>query len=169
MSKTELKMGPGAAENCKHFATRLWSHPPSPSCFAFLDMVRSKFPECRRWVLFTCQVVTPSLSGPDSSMKISANFIRCYLVKKPNFSPVWHALLSRWLPFEHSGSKMGQSWHWPCVLKIVSQYHIYSFHIKIPLQHVSVQRRRCRHDQNRSLFLGQREWSIARTYRSNLC
>ncbi len=28
----------------------------------------------------------------------------------------------------------------PCVLNIVSQYYIYTFHIKIPPQHISVQR-----------------------------
>ena len=39
----------------------------------------------------------------------------------------------------------GQPRHWPCVLNIVSQYHIYPFHIKIPPQHVSAQRRWCRH------------------------
>ena len=32
-----------------------------------------------------------------------------------------------------------------CVLNIVSHYHIYTFHIKIPPQHVSVQRMRRRH------------------------
>ena len=30
------------------------------------------------------------LGGPDSPMKISANFINVYPLKKPNFSPVWH-------------------------------------------------------------------------------
>ncbi len=28
-------------------------------------------------------------------------------LKKPKFSSVWHGSLSRWLPFEHSGTKMG--------------------------------------------------------------
>ncbi len=28
-------------------------------------------------------------------------------LKKPNFSSFWHGPLSRWLPFEHSGTKMG--------------------------------------------------------------
>ncbi len=34
------------------------------------------------------------LGGPDSPMKISANFIHFYPLKKSNFSPVWHALVS---------------------------------------------------------------------------
>ncbi len=29
--------------------------------------------------------------GHDSSVKIPANFIHVYPLKKPNFSPVWHA------------------------------------------------------------------------------
>ncbi len=45
--------------------------------------------------------------GPDSSMKISANFIHFYPLKKPYFCSVWHGLLSRWPPFEHSSTKMG--------------------------------------------------------------
>ena len=45
--------------------------------------------------------------GPNSSMRISANFIHVYPLKMPNFSSVWHALLSRWLPFEHSSTIMG--------------------------------------------------------------
>ncbi len=45
--------------------------------------------------------------GPDSSMKISANFIHFYPLKKSYFSSVWHGSLSKWLPFEHSSSKMG--------------------------------------------------------------
>ncbi len=32
--------------------------------------------------------------GSGFPMKISVNFIHVYLVKKSNFSPVWHALLS---------------------------------------------------------------------------
>ncbi len=32
-----------------------------------------------------------------------------------------------------------------CVLNIVSQYHTYMFHIKMPPEHVSVQHSRCRH------------------------
>ncbi len=32
----------------------------------------------------------------DSSMKISANFIHVYPLKKPNFSSVWHSSFSRW-------------------------------------------------------------------------
>ena len=45
--------------------------------------------------------------GWDCPMKISASFIHFYPLKKSNFSSVWHALLSRWLPFEHSSTKMG--------------------------------------------------------------
>ncbi len=41
-----------------------------------------------------------------------------------------------------------------CVLNIVSQYQIYTFHIKIPLQPVSVQRRRCRHARRNYLRPG---------------
>ncbi len=44
--------------------------------------------------------------GQDSSMKISANFIHFVPLKKLKFSSVWHGPLSRWLPFEHSGTKM---------------------------------------------------------------
>ncbi len=40
-------------------------------------------------------------------MKISVHFISIYPLKKPNFSSVWHGPLSRWLPFEHSDTKMG--------------------------------------------------------------
>ena len=42
-----------------------------------------------------------------SSMKISANFIHVYPLKKANFSSVWHGPLTRWLPFEHSSTKTG--------------------------------------------------------------
>ncbi len=45
--------------------------------------------------------------GPDSSMKISANFIHFFPLKKPLFSPVWHGPPSRWPPFEHSSTRMG--------------------------------------------------------------
>ncbi len=45
--------------------------------------------------------------GWDSSMKISANFIHVFPLKKPLFSPVWHGPHSRWPPFEHSSTKMG--------------------------------------------------------------
>ncbi len=45
--------------------------------------------------------------GPDSSMKISGNFISIYPLKKPIFSSVWHGSPSRWLLFEHSSTKMG--------------------------------------------------------------
>ncbi len=45
--------------------------------------------------------------GPGSFMKISANFIYVDPLKKPNFSSVWDGSLSRWLPFEHSSTKMG--------------------------------------------------------------
>ncbi len=38
--------------------------------------------------------------GQDSAMKISVHFIHFYPLKKPYFSPVWHASLSRWLPFK---------------------------------------------------------------------
>ncbi len=84
--------------------------------------------------------------GQDSPMKISTNFIHCYPLKKSNFASAWHGSLSRWLPFEHSGTKMGS-------LDIYSVYSTlcpsitstYMFHIKIPLQRVSIQRMRCRH------------------------
>ncbi len=45
--------------------------------------------------------------GLDSPMKMSASFIHVYPLTMPNFSSVWHALLSMWLPFEHSSAKMG--------------------------------------------------------------
>ncbi len=45
--------------------------------------------------------------GPDSSMKISANFIHFFPLKKLLFSPVWHGPPSRWPPFEHSSTQMG--------------------------------------------------------------
>ncbi len=45
--------------------------------------------------------------GQGSSVKSSVHFIHFYPLKKPNFSSVWHGSLSRWLPFEHSGTKMG--------------------------------------------------------------
>ncbi len=44
--------------------------------------------------------------GPDCSMKISANFIHFYPLKKPYFCSVWHTP-SRWPSFEHSSTKMG--------------------------------------------------------------
>ncbi len=42
----------------------------------------------------------------------------------------------------------------PCVLNIVSKCHIYVFYIKIPLQLISVQRRRCRHARHNYLRPG---------------
>ncbi len=45
--------------------------------------------------------------GWDCPMKISANFIHFFPLKKPLFSPVWHGHPSRWPPFEHSSTKMG--------------------------------------------------------------
>ena len=134
----------------------------------------SRFPDCHRWVLFTCRSLTLSLSfccftdcsnlspwpwgfcrlahgargpgewvnpdgkcwplDPDSPLEISANFIP---LDKPNFSPVWHGPPpSRWLPFGHYGTKMGSLDIYP--VYSVSHYHIYTSHIKIPLQHVSV-------------------------------
>ncbi len=45
--------------------------------------------------------------GPDCSMRISANFVHFYPLKKSCFCSVWHGPLSRGLPFEHSSSKMG--------------------------------------------------------------
>ncbi len=47
-----------------------------------------------------------SALGPDCSMKISANFIHFYPLKKSYFCSVWPGPLSRGLPFEHSSSKM---------------------------------------------------------------
>ena len=45
--------------------------------------------------------------GPDSSMKISANFIHFYPLKKPYFCSVWCAPPSSCRSFEHSSTKMG--------------------------------------------------------------
>ncbi len=45
--------------------------------------------------------------GPDSSMKVSANFIHFYLLKMPYFYSVWCGPPSRWPSFEHSSTKMG--------------------------------------------------------------
>ncbi len=45
--------------------------------------------------------------GADSSMKISANFIHFYPLKKPYFCSVWRGPPpSRWPSFEHSSTKM---------------------------------------------------------------
>ncbi len=51
---------------------------------------------------------------------------------------------SRWPPLSTRAPKWAAS-TLTCVLNIVFQYHIYTFHIKIPPQHVSVQCRKCRH------------------------
>ncbi len=78
--------------------------------------------------------------GPDSPMKISGHFINVFPRKKPNFSPVWHALLSRWLPFEHSGTKMGSldfeplhSTLCPSITstRSTSKFHLNTFHYSI--------------------------------------
>ena len=45
--------------------------------------------------------------GQDSSVKLSVHFIHFYPLKRPNFFSVWHGPPSRWLPFEHSSTKVG--------------------------------------------------------------
>ena len=45
--------------------------------------------------------------GQDFSMKISADFIHFYPLKKPHLCSVWRGPPSRWPSFEHSSSKMG--------------------------------------------------------------
>ncbi len=92
--------------------------------------------------------------GQDSSVKISSNFIHFYPLKRPDFFSVWHGppppgsfLLSIEAP-------KWAAWTLTSVLNIVSQHHIYTFHIKIPPQHVSVQRRRCRHARRNFLQPG---------------
>ncbi len=46
-------------------------------------------------------------AGRESPRKFPANFVHFYPLKKPDFRPVQHAVLSRWSPFGHSSSKMG--------------------------------------------------------------
>ena len=112
---------------------------------------------------FGCLLIVLEGLGSESQWKWWArgsgfphvHFINVYPLKKPNFYSVWLSL-SRWLQFEHSSTKMG-SLVWstvrPCVVNIVSKYNIDTFHIKIPLQRVSVQHKRSCHAQCNYLWL----------------
>ncbi len=81
---------------------------------------------------------------PDSPIKNSGHFIHFYLLKQSNFSSVWHGPSPGGLLLSIQAPK------WAAliltnVLNIVSQYHIYVSHIKIPPEHASVQCFRSRH------------------------
>ncbi len=87
-------------------------------------------------------------------IEISRVLSMCFVyMSSCHFYSVWRGPLSRWPSIEHSSTKMA-SFTLTCVLNIVSQYHSYTFHIKIPLQHVSVKRRRCHHAWRNYLQLG---------------
>ncbi len=76
--------------------------------------------------------------GQNSPMKISANFIHFYPPKKPNFSSVWHGPPSRGFFLSTLAPKWAAS-ALTCALNIVFQYQIYTLHIKLSLQHISIQ------------------------------
>ncbi len=58
--------------------------------------------------LLVCVIWSANLFwGQDCPMKISANFVNFYPLKKPIFKPLQHARFSRWPPSEHSFIKMG--------------------------------------------------------------
>ena len=65
------------------------------------EIIGTRFLECRWWILFTCQIVTPLVSfccftepsnlSTFESRKISADFILFYPFKQSYFSSVWRA------------------------------------------------------------------------------
>ncbi len=71
----------------------------------------------------------------DSSVNISVHFINVCPLKKPNFQPLWRASLSRWPPFEHSGTKMGspdnEALYSTLCLSIISTCSTSKFHLKM--------------------------------------
>ncbi len=88
---------------------------PCHSLFAASENVATSQPGHR---VFACSLIVPEGLGSESHWKMLAwgsgffheDFSQFHLVdplKKPNFSSVWHGSLSRWLPFEHSNTKMG--------------------------------------------------------------
>ncbi len=149
-------------------------------------------PECHWWVLFTCQIVTPSLSfccftEPSNLLAWTRGF--CMLAHSVRGPGGWIPLenvclwvqIVPWkfqpISFTFTPSKshlsvlfgvapspggfllstLAPKWAvltLTCVLDIMSQYHIYTFHIKILLQHVSVQHKRCRHAWRNYLWPG---------------
>ena len=75
---------------------------PGHGVFACLLMA----PEGRRaWGMSPTGKCLPL--GLDSSMKISANFIHFYPLKKPYFCSIWRGPPSRWPSSEHCSTEMG--------------------------------------------------------------
>ncbi len=82
---------------------------PCRSLFAASHNVATSQPGHR---VLECLRMTPddpgSESWKDSPIKFSGPILSMFTPSKsPNFSPVWHGLVSRCLPFEHSSTKMG--------------------------------------------------------------
>ncbi len=103
--------------------------------------------------------------GQDSSMNIWGQF---HHLKKPNFSSLWHAPPPGGLLLSTLAPKWAAS-TLTCVLNIVSQYQIYTFHIKISLQHGSVQCFRSHHAQCIYLQQGLYGCELSLTWAWILC
>ena len=137
------------AENCwlsaMHFVYMSNSHPLA-LCLTFFSPSQNLAtfgPDNRvlhgsTWCRRTRRVKSGGNDGPgglDCSMKVSVHFINICPLKKPNFQPLWHASLSRWPPFEHSGTKMGspdnEALYWTLCLSTISTCSTSKFHLKM--------------------------------------
>ncbi len=109
--------------------------------------------ESDRVTLFACVLIELEGLGDESPWKMSVfgsrllheNFSQFHPFLPPERNIFLFCLAcpppSRWPSFKHSNTKMGSL----DVDLCTQQYHSYTFHVQIPPQHVSVQRRRCRH------------------------
>ncbi len=122
-------MQPRSASAGGNVAVQIETSPLSSMSFVYVSSVTlslsfcGSFPQCSNlstrtrdfWVLAhgaggPGEWNPAKMNGPrgwDYPMKISVHFIHFYPLKKPYFSPVWHAPLSRWFPFEHCSTKIG--------------------------------------------------------------